>query len=314
MSEPVMQPQPPAVTPSAPVAETSAPPREALSTEAAAPREPAAPAAAEPLRFSAEQLRRARAYLHYADAVLLSVDEPVEGGRDRTAAQLLWHTVETLTPGHTSDAPLWHRALTDTGVSAQTFAVLFDASRREQVTRDEAKAIRRVVWAAMETLAAPEVVQQTRRLMKLVGVALGLVVAVVVAVLGSRVINRISSNNLLTGKPFRTSTTLPGWQDGQGLNLIFHTENESSPWVEYDLGQPTSMHEVTLVNRQDCCDERAIPMAVEVSDDRTSWQKVAERREPFKKTTISFEPTTRRFLRLRVLRPSFLHLESVEAR
>ena len=51
-----------------------------------------------------------------------------------------------------------------------------------------------------------------------------------------------AGENLVEGKPFRTSSTFSGWAacqaDGALRDLIFHTEEQMNPWVEYDLGAP----------------------------------------------------------------------------
>ena len=65
-------------------------------------------------------------------------------------------------------------------------------------------------------------------------------VALIAVVVGLRALT--AGENLAEGKPFRTSSTFSGWAacqaDGACADLIFHTEEQMNPWVEYDLGAP----------------------------------------------------------------------------
>lgn len=96
--------------------------------------------------------------------------------------------------------------------------------------------------------------------------------------------------------------------------IFFHTNEEDSPWVQYDLGEPKTFHEVEVQNRLDCCGDRAVPLVVEVSDDEKSWTQVARMDEPFARWVPTFPPRRARYVRLRVARRSILHLEAVAIR
>ena len=71
------------------------------------------------------------------------------------------------------------------------------------------------------------------------------------------------------------------------------------------------MSRVRVLNRDDCCAERAIPLVVEVSLDRHGWHEVARRKDQFEDWTAKFSPVSARYVRLRVPRRSILHLKSV---
>ena len=121
--------------------------------------------------------------------------------------------------------------------------------------------------------------------------------------------------NLLAGKPFHTSTTFYGCSaDAQCQGLLFHTEAELNPWVEFDLGAPKSFHRLEVTNRSDCCSERTIPLVAETSNDRVSWKELARRDTEFSTWTVKFPPRTARYLRLRVARHSTFHLKDVALR
>jgi len=125
--------------------------------------------------------------------------------------------------------------------------------------------------------------------------------------------------NLAEGKHWQTSTTHSGFDTetqqmyGQHYSFFFHTgEGDPEPWFELDFGSPTYFKRIEIDNRSDCCQERAVPLVVEASDDHTQWQPLAERTAPFSRWVFHVTPTTKRYLRLRVKRASTLHLESVK--
>ena len=94
--------------------------------------------------------------------------------------------------------------------------------------------------------------------------------------------------------------------------IFFHTNEDAQPWVEFDLLAPTAFSEVYVRNRTDSVPDRAVPLVIEVSDDETNWRAVARRDDTFRTWTASFPTLTARYVRLRVDRRSYLHLEIVE--
>jgi len=145
----------------------------------------------------------------------------------------------------------------------------------------------------------------------------GLVAAVVlVLAIGARVWTL--GPNLAQGRPFRLSSTFSGWAGCLANNgcsgLMFHTETENNPWVEIDLGAPKKVHRVEVINRGDCCADRAAPLIAEISNDRTTWTQVARREEPFGTWKASFPSRVARYVRLRAARHTVLHLQGVAVR
>jgi hypothetical protein len=124
--------------------------------------------------------------------------------------------------------------------------------------------------------------------------------------------------NLAAGKPWRVSSTWgeckPELRSCGSLRsrIFFHTLEDVQPWVEFDLLTPTTFSEVYVRNRSDSVPDRAVPLVVEVSDDAQTWRAVARQNETFRSWTASFQPVTARYVRLRVDRRSYLHLEVVE--
>ena len=138
-------------------------------------------------------------------------------------------------------------------------------------------------------------------------------VALIAIVVGLRALT--AGENLAEGKPFRTSSMFSGWAacqaDGACADLIFHTEEQMNPWVEYDLGAPKKIRKIEVKNRPECCHERAVPLVVEVSTDRNTWTEVARRDIEFSTWSASFPARTARYVRLRVARTTTFHLKGV---
>jgi hypothetical protein len=130
--------------------------------------------------------------------------------------------------------------------------------------------------------------------------------------------------DLAAGKPWRTSSSwggfprmgtsfrredIPRGKEAGVNNLIICTDEQNNPWLEVDLGKPTAIRSIQVVNRQDCCDDRAIPMVFEVSTDQRAWTPVARREEGFIEWNLSFPKQTVRWVRLRVNAKQYLHIE-----
>lgn len=275
---------------------------------------PAAPA--EWKLSDSASLARGRGLLRYVDAVLYALDEPVEGGRVPAAALLLLSAIDALTKaveptfaGSALDHPFW-ASLSPQPLPAAWRTLAGTGAPGER----DVSEVRKVAWAGLAKLEAPERSRRWQaavRVLQRVG-ALAVVLAVVAGI-AALMRTRPPPPGLLAGRAFKTSSKLP--HDSGNPKLLFHTDLELRPWVEWEFGQPTRLREVVVSNRSDCCDERALPLVVEVSDDHTRWTQVARRTEPFgANLTIAFTETSARYLRLRVDRESYLHLEFIEAR
>lgn len=143
-----------------------------------------------------------------------------------------------------------------------------------------------------------------------------LVILLLVTVFGGRALysTLAAGPDLAAGKPWRASsanTSVPPAPRGE---YLFHTLDEESPWFEVDLGEAVLISVVDVVNRKDCCPERAAPVAIEVSGDRLRWKEVSRRMESYSRWQAKFAPTTARYVRVRVLRRSILHLAAVAVR
>jgi hypothetical protein len=135
-------------------------------------------------------------------------------------------------------------------------------------------------------------------------------VAFLLAAYGVRAL--VLGPNLAAGRPYRVSSAWAGCPPCEGI--FFHTEKENNPWLEYDLGKPKAIHRIEVTNRPDCCRERAIPLIVEMSNDRTNWTEVVRREKEFTNWTATFPKRTARYVRLRVPRVTELHFKEVALR
>jgi hypothetical protein len=126
--------------------------------------------------------------------------------------------------------------------------------------------------------------------------------------------------NVSQGKTWLASSTyaqdaaLSGSLGDFSAPFFFHTAYEASPWVEIDLGAETPVRSVTVVNRQDCCANRAVPLVIETSLDHAQWRTAATRHRNFARWRARLHGENARWLRLRVQRESNLHLKAVVVR
>ena len=101
--------------------------------------------------------------------------------------------------------------------------------------------------------------------------------------------------------------------DGNRTELGMHTLEGANQNATIDLGRNHRISRVVVYNRTDCCQERAVPLRIEVSEDGKQFKKVAERNEPFEiEWKANFFPTSARYVRLTDLSANFFHLNEVE--
>jgi hypothetical protein len=210
---------------------------------------------------------------------------------------------------------------------AQVRAALADktfiasADDRSEVQQNDAELSQRFVRALID--GNPAGVDQVGRVLVQRGVRSGatlllLVVSLFAGKLGIE--NALRGPDLAFGKPWRASSQQfechPKESEcgGAATAIFFHTSEEDSPWFEVDLGGSQAIARVEVSNRDDCCLERAVPLLVEVSEDRQHWRAVARRGDSFREWEAKFAPVKARYVRLRVDRRSVLHLARVSVR
>lgn len=124
--------------------------------------------------------------------------------------------------------------------------------------------------------------------------------------------------DLARGRPYHTSSQYPNVgckspdQDcPESPFFFFHTLDDDRPWVEIDLGGKRRFSAIRVVNREDCCADRAVPLAIEVSSDHKTWHEIARRDETFNTWYKEFPPVTARYVRAILLKKGLLHLRRV---
>ena len=100
--------------------------------------------------------------------------------------------------------------------------------------------------------------------------------------------------------------------DGITDNLGFHTNSEPNPYVVIDLGASRRFDKIVVFNRADCCQERAIPLSVDVSDDGTTFRNIANRYAIFEEWTVKGLHEKGRYVRFQLKATQYFHLAEVE--
>jgi hypothetical protein len=298
-----------------------------------------------------ELLRRAWICVEVAERALRPSPRLASGSADGPARELLREAVywalcaeqhirseETRTPA--SDAPddgsvraLWARAerklladvaggegaahALEASLSLERFSDFAELAAEEQAR--EARDLAAFAKNLLTALEAPRVRLDklyTQRVLR-TGGGLLLLLALLGAALFARSW-RERERDLAWEKPYKASSTYPSvgckspqQECAESPFFFFHTLEDERPWLEIDLGAKKRFSSVKLVNREDCCGERGIPIAVEVSNDKKSWREVTRRTEPFTTWRQSFAPTTARYVRVVGLRKTALHLKRV---
>lgn len=217
-------------------------------------------------------------------------------------AALEWYAPDS-SDTSTRAARLYRRALRMVG------AVAGSASTSD--ARALAAAARRgTAWLTLlpERVTAPRV----RRRVTIVAAA-----SIALALL-ARPVSEALSRDLAAGAPWRSSSIdfLPAAEGSNpsaspGASFFVHTRQEAQPFVVVDLGAARKIGRVQVSNRSDCCAERAVPLVLETSLDGTTWRQIGRRRMLFDTWTHRFSRVTARYVRVRVERPSVLHLAAI---
>jgi hypothetical protein len=244
-------------------------------------------------------LARFDLYREAARAALASVNE-------REAADL--ETLRMLLPG-TPESALQRMAGT-----VATDEQLEDAALPQALTD-----LRAVATAALGVVEAPEAAMTGRVQRQVVRSAVTfLVVLALLPAAAGGVSHLFQPTDLAKGRPWRASSKLADCHPEQiecgGVRtpIFFHTLQENEPWVEFDLGPGAQFSSVHVYNRSDGWGDRTFPLQLEVGDDQKTWRPIIKSpSDEMKVWKAEFPTTTARFVRLRALRNTLLHLDSV---
>lgn len=179
-------------------------------------------------------------------------------------------------------------------------------------TEDDVARVRSFADRLYDELAAPR-----RRIVRIVAqrwIRLAGAAAVLVAIaLGIQAL--AGGPNLALRAAMKLSSRLPDCAgDASCVGLMFHTNMEKDPWVEFDLGKPVPIRRVDVRNRPDCCQDRSIPLVVEIGTDGTHWKEVARQEKVFSNWKATFPRTPARYVRLRVTRQTYFGFADVTIR
>jgi len=280
------------------------------------------------------RLKRAETALELAERAVEAVD-PLRSGPSLPLALSLYReaaywalSAQSADPAPADLAAAWARVESDTltfaagsdGLEPVRTALLTKSFRETaddtpEQQKVDARAADAFVKALIQLQLGPErrvgraLVQRWVRSLLALAILLGLVLS------GLLLVSSLSAGpDLAAGKPWKPSSTNDGVPKAPRGEYFFHTQDEDNPWLEIDLRRPTEFSVVEVVNRRECCPDRAIPMAVEVSTDRKRWKEVSRRTDSFSVWKARFAPTKARYVRVRVLRHSILHLAAVAVR
>lgn len=172
--------------------------------------------------------------------------------------------------------------------------------------------VRRFTEDLVSRLDAPRRELQRLYRRRWVVALVGLSLAVAVG-LGARILLR--GPDLVAHRPFRTSSSWAGCAaDPFCVGMLFCTDPQADPRIEFDLGEPKLVRRIEAENRIDCCRDRAIPLVVETGNDQATWVEVGRQEAEFARWSSELKPTTARYVRLRVPRSTVFHLQAVTIR
>jgi len=97
-------------------------------------------------------------------------------------------------------------------------------------------------------------------------------------------------------------------------DLVFHTAEQDDPWVVIDLLAERTVSKVTVVNRADCCQERGLPLEIDLAGPDRRLVQVALRTSPFDEWQVTFPRQMARYVRLQAKSKTMLHFRDVEIR
>ena len=246
---------------------------------------------------SGPDLVLARLLLGHALAAAAGVIEPNASiGSVRDAAVVLEHGGELARAAGSSARGRWVLAC-------------LEIEQEAQLTRPELVEAELLIGKLLESKPADR--RTVRR--KRVGLAL-LVVGVATVV---------TTPTLLRGGPWQkyrwtASSAAEGFSTTGTLGktgpfqLLFHTQYEDGPWIVIDLAKLRLVHSISIRNREDCCDERCIPLVVEVAGDDQQFVEVARQEKTFDDWKVEFPARKSRYVRLRAEATTMLHLREIK--
>jgi hypothetical protein len=94
--------------------------------------------------------------------------------------------------------------------------------------------------------------------------------------------------------------------------LLLHTSEEPNPWVIVDMLEERVVSRIVVQNRLDCCQERGLPMIVELGTTSDHFEEVGRQQNPFDTWEVSVPNTKARYVRVRAASRTYLHLRAIQ--
>jgi len=272
-------------------------------------------------RVAADVARRAQ---ESAEPFVASVDSVL---CDLYRQSLYW-SLRALGDGQWSsiDPVLMRRAVPDPALAARVESVTSEATFETLAALPEAE--RKTLLGALRSVAMALIaeLESDRRAAEAVWAQRIFRLSVLFVLLGalgfgaSKALQGAEEKrDLVRGVSWRTSSTnegvpackSPQQECSESSEFFFHTQDEQTPWIEFDLGSVQTFSAVRIDNRKDCCSERAVPIVVETSNDQQHWRKAARRDVVFTSWLATFSPVQARYVRLRLESRTSFHLQRV---
>ena len=96
--------------------------------------------------------------------------------------------------------------------------------------------------------------------------------------------------------------------------LLFHTNEEESPWIVVDLGETRSVKSVRVLNRVDHVSNRGLPLKLELAGDDRNFTTIENRTAPFDEWNVPLAHHKAHYLRLQSQGVTVLHLREIQIR
>jgi hypothetical protein len=141
-----------------------------------------------------------------------------------------------------------------------------------------------------------------------------------IAVVAVAVISAVTLRKPWEDYAWFASSTWPGFEQfgtlGQrgAYDLIFHTGEQVDPWVVVDLGALRTVEKVLVKNRTEYGSERGLPLVLELAGTNRQFVAVSTRTTTYDEWEVKFPPHKTRYLRLRAIGTTVLHLREIQIR
>jgi hypothetical protein len=173
-----------------------------------------------------------------------------------------------------------------------------------------------VVLPPLERRVGQPATLRSVRALRWVGAGAAAAAVVLGAVVGVQSVTR--GPNLAKFKPVTMSSQMEGYGANQATDDVVnvlgaHTNRENRPWLTVDLQGVYSIKHVVVHNRTDCCEDRMVPLIIEVSTNNRDFTMITRHDAEFHTWAAKFTPVQTRYVRLRVDKPStYLNVNEIQ--